>query len=82
MVVGVVMGPASPALAIARGSGLSTAQPIDGIGPVDPAEPGTPEWDELNLANAYARHPALVDDIERHGVPTCPRRRRRLVVLS
>lgn len=29
--------------------------PVDCRGPVDDAEPGTPEWDELNAANAYAR---------------------------
>ncbi len=48
-----MIGATAPAVSIAGALDLSTAQPIDCIGPVDRAEPGTPEWDELNLANAF-----------------------------
>jgi dienelactone hydrolase len=52
IVVDLVVGPAS-ALATPRVLGLSTEQAIDCVGPVDQAAPGTPEWDELNVANAF-----------------------------
>jgi pimeloyl-ACP methyl ester carboxylesterase len=33
-------------------TGQATGQPVDCLGPVEDAEPGTPEWAELNAANA------------------------------
>jgi acetyl esterase/lipase len=53
IVVDLMIGAAAPAVAVPRTHGLSTDQPIECVGPVDGAEPGTPQWDELNVANAF-----------------------------
>jgi pimeloyl-ACP methyl ester carboxylesterase len=47
-------GPPAPAQAPDQpGDPGEPAEPVDCRGPVDDAEPGTSEWDELNVANAY-----------------------------
>ena len=51
--VHLVIGAAAPAMAITSTLGQSTVQAIDCVGPVNRARPGTPEWDELNAANAF-----------------------------
>jgi dienelactone hydrolase len=43
----------SAQLPAARGSGVTSQEPIDCLGPVQVTEPGTQGWDELNDANAY-----------------------------
>jgi hypothetical protein len=53
IVAALVVGAAAPAVAIPRTLGQATDQPIDCVGPVERAEPGTPEWDDLNVANAF-----------------------------
>jgi hypothetical protein len=58
-VAGASLATASPVAATAGSTaGPTTAgqapdEPVDCLGAVEDAEPGTPEWDELNAANAY-----------------------------
>lgn len=52
MAVGFVTGAMGPAAAVPTVPGQAD-EPIDCVGPVAQAEPGSPEWDALNVANAY-----------------------------
>ncbi len=55
-IVGVSLATARPVAATASGPaviGQAPDEPVDCLGAVQEAAPGTPEWDELNATNAY-----------------------------
>lgn len=55
-IVGVSLAAARPVAATASGAaaiGQPADEPVDCLGPIREAAPGTPEWDELNADNAY-----------------------------
>lgn len=52
LMLGPLTGPEPASSSAPAGTHRVAGQPVDCLGPVEDAEPGTPEWDELNTANA------------------------------
>lgn len=69
-IMGVSLATARPVAATASGSaaiGQPPDEPVDCLGAVQEAAPGTPEWDELNADNAYCAR-ERDQDKPAHGV--------------
>jgi hypothetical protein len=53
LAIGPLAGATSASSSSPAATAQATGQPVDCLGPVEDAEPGTLEWEELNAANAY-----------------------------
>lgn len=60
MAVAFVTGAMRPAAAVPTVPGQAD-EPIDCVGPAEQVEPGSPEWDALNVANAYCARERHLD---------------------
>jgi hypothetical protein len=53
LAIGPLAGAPSASSSSPAATAQATGQPVDCLGPVEDAEPGTLEWEELNAASAY-----------------------------